>query len=135
MQVEIQTKNTSSSTEKSDQGFDPSNPLNLIHYPAVKIEEEDDRYFLKMEIPEYTLEDVRISTSNNTLKIRKIPFKGVHYIGDTNGNLFHNCEIYRDISFEDKISGDNIQKKYCDGVLCLEVQKELIKSESLASAI
>lgn len=97
---------------------------NSKYLPKVRITEDKDNFFIKMEVPGVSKEDVKISVEDNVLTV-----KGTkkHEIKTEETNLIIN-EIYsgefsRDFNLSNDVKIEAIDAEYNDGVLKITLPK------------
>jgi len=92
--------------------------------PVIDIEEDDDNYFVKAEIPGMKKEDVKISVRGNALSVsgeRKQE-------SETKNKTFHRIEqsygkFMRTITLPSEIDTERVKATYKDGILTVTLPK------------
>lgn len=99
-------------------------PMYTEVWPRVDIEETDDAYIIKAEMPGLKKEDVSIEIRNNVLSIsgekkevREEKSKNVHRRESFTGSF---C---RNFSLPDQVSVEKVDAEFKDGVLRLTIPK------------
>ncbi|MBS1516713.1 MAG: Hsp20/alpha crystallin family protein [Bacteroidetes bacterium] len=103
--------------------FENFNP-NTNFLPKVRITENRDNFFINMEIPGMTKEDVKISVENNVLNITGVK-KQEKKTEDTNliTNELYFGEFSRSFNLSKEIKIDSIDAEYKDGMLNITLPK------------
>lgn len=99
--------------------YAPSNYL-----PKVRISEDRDNFYIKMEIPGMTKEDVKISIENNVLTVNGVK-KQERKTEETNliTNEIYYGEFSRSFNITNDIKVDAIDAEYKDGILNITLPK------------
>ena len=94
------------------------------YIPIVRISEDKDNFFIKMEIPGMTKEDVKISIENNVLCVNGHK-KQEKKTEETNliMNEIYFGEFSRNFNLSNDIKLDAIDAEYKDGVLNITLPK------------
>lgn len=103
----------------SERSFDTSNIL-----PKARITENKDNFFINLEMPGVTKEELKISLENNVLSVSGTK-KQVKKTEDTNllMNEIYYGEFSRSFTVTDEIKKDNIEAEFKDGVLNITLPK------------
>lgn len=94
--------------------------------PSVDIEEEEDKYVIKADLPGVKKEDIEVKLENNVLSIRgekkteKETGKGTKH---HRTERFHGT-FARSFTLPETVKADEVDASYKDGVLMLTVPKE-----------
>jgi len=93
-------------------------------YPAVDIEENDDRYHVSMELPGMTKDDLQINYTDGVLKIsgekkeeREEKERNYHCYERRFGKFERSFRIYSDVK------ADKIDASFKDGILTVDLPK------------
>lgn len=92
--------------------------------PAVDIQEHDDRYVIKADIPGYEKEEIDIRLENDILTLSAQRNEEVNK--ETDGYLRRerrSTSLTRSIRFVKAIDGDQVKADYINGVLTVELPK------------
>lgn len=92
--------------------------------PKVRISEDKDNFYIKMEIPGMTKEDVKISIENNVLSVNGVK-KQEKKTEETNlivNEIFFG-EFSRNFNLSNDIKIDSIDAEYNNGVLNITLPK------------
>ena len=94
------------------------------YIPKVRISEDKDNFFINMEIPGMTKEDVKISIENNVLSVNGIK-KQEKKTEETNliVNEIYFGEFSRNFNLSNDIKIDSIDAEYKDGILNITLPK------------
>lgn len=92
--------------------------------PKVRISENKDNFFINMEIPGMTKEDVKISIENNVLNVNGVK-KQETKSEDTNiiANEIYLGEFSRNFNLSKEINIETIDAEYKDGMLNITLPK------------
>lgn len=103
----------------SERSFDTSNIL-----PKARITENKDNFFINLEMPGVTKEELKISLENNVLSVSGMK-KQTKKTEDTNllMNEIYYGEFSRSFTVTDEIKKDNIEAEFKDGVLNITLPK------------
>lgn len=94
------------------------------YIPKVRISEDKDNFFINMELPGMTKEDVKISIENNVLSVNGIK-KQEKKTEETNliVNEIYFGEFSRTFNLSNDIKIDSIDAEYKDGILNITLPK------------
>ncbi|MBS1551051.1 MAG: Hsp20/alpha crystallin family protein [Bacteroidetes bacterium] len=94
------------------------------YIPKVRISEDKDNFFINMEIPGMTKEDVKISIENNVLCVNGVK-KQEKKTEETNliVNEIYFGEFSRNFNLSNDIKIDAIDAEYKDGILNITLPK------------
>ncbi len=97
---------------------------NAVWAPLTDISEDNDNYFLNLDIPGVEKNDVKISYSNGNLIIKGERKEEK----ETKKSEFHRIErsfgkFYRSFSLPEKVKEDKIEAKFKDGSLSIVIPK------------
>ncbi|MBK8983890.1 MAG: Hsp20/alpha crystallin family protein [Ignavibacteria bacterium] len=97
---------------------------NTNFLPKVRITEDRDNFFINMEIPGMTKEDVKISVENNILSVNGVK-KQEKKTDDTNliTNEIYYGEFSRSFNLSKEIKIDSIDAEYKEGMLNITLPK------------
>ena len=103
----------------SERSFDTSSIL-----PKARITEDKDNFFINLEMPGVTKEELKISLENNVLSVSGTK-KQTKKTEETNllMNEIYYGEFSRSFSVTDEIKKDNIEAEFKDGVLNITLPK------------
>ncbi len=104
---------------------------NLGYYPAVDIQDKEDKYLLEAELPGMKESEVDLSLHNNILTIKgekKLESKTVKE-GYTHSERLYG-QFRRDIPFDDLVDADKVKAKLQDGILSIEIMKQAGAAQS-----
>jgi len=93
-------------------------------FPAMNVTQDDDRYFVRAELPGVQSKDLQISVERNKLSLsgkRDIPEEG-------KGVSYHRREraggaFSRSVTLPDELNADAVDATYTSGVLTIVAQK------------
>lgn len=92
--------------------------------PRIEINDLDDEYLIKAEVPGMTEKDITVSLRENNLILegdRKFSRKkqdDEHYFSE-----FHYGSFYRNIPLRDDVNPDKVKASYKNGILTVELEK------------
>lgn len=94
------------------------------YIPKVRISEDRDNFFIKVEMPGMTKEDVKIAVENNVLSINGVK-KQEKKTEETNliTNEIYYGEFSRSFNLSNDIKIDSIDAEFRDGVLNITLPK------------
>ena len=98
---------------------------NMDFYPAVDIQEKDDKYLLEVDIPGMTEDEINLDFHDNVLTLqgeRKSEFKEEkegYYHAERSLGTFR-----RDIPFDDEVNSEKVKAKLKNGTLHIELLKK-----------
>lgn len=97
-------------------------PSNYI--PKVRISEDRDNFYVKLEIPGITKDDVKVSIENNVLTVNGVK-KQERKSEETNliTNEIYYGEFSRSFNITNDIKVDSIDAEYKDGILNITLPK------------
>ncbi len=103
----------------SERTFDTSNIL-----PKSRISEDKDNFYLNLEMPGVSKEDLKINLENNVLSVSGTK-KNTKKNEDTNliMNEIYYGEFSRSFTVTDDIKKDNIEAEFKDGILNIVLPK------------
>ncbi len=103
----------------SERSFDTSSIL-----PKARITEDKDNFFINLEMPGVTKEELKISLENNVLSVSGTK-KHTKKTEDTNilMNEIYFGEFSRSFTVTDEIKKDNIEAEFKDGILNITLPK------------
>ena len=103
--------------------------------PSVDIEEAEDKYLIKADLPGVARDDIEVKLENGVLSIRGE--KRTEKTSDEEGGKRHRTERFhgtfaRSFTLPDAVRADAIDASYRDGVLSLTIPKaEEVKPKSI----
>lgn len=105
--------------------------------PAVDIYEDDNEFLLKLELPEMSKEDIRVSLNENVLAISGER----RFENEEKRDNYHRVErsygqFYRSFTLPPNVNVEDINAEYKDGVLRLSLPKrEEAKPKQISVAV
>lgn len=103
----------------------PAVPNSAAWMPSVDLQEEDDRFVLRADVPGVALKDIEVSAEDGTLTIRgERPAKD-----RVSSDAFEHIEraagtFLRRFTLPDSARAEAIKARYADGVLEIEIPKQ-----------
>ncbi len=112
-------------------GFSSPQVYDMSFYPAVDLQDREDRYLLEAELPGMKEDEVQLELHNNVLSIRGVKESEAKKKNDD----YTYTERYfgsfrRDIPFEDPVDADNVKAELKNGILHIELLKLEKKKKS-----
>lgn len=97
---------------------------NSKYLPKVRITEDKDNFFIKMEVPGVSKEDVKISVEDNVLTVKGTKKQEIK-TEETNLiiNEIYFGEFSRDFNLSNDVKIESIDAEYNDGVLKITLPK------------
>jgi HSP20 family protein len=98
----------------------------VLHFPPVNIHEDEQSYTLSMAAPGYEKTDFNVEMNDNILTISAE--KKAEQKEETSKTIrreFSYKSFKRSFTIDEKIDKDNIQAKYENGVLTLQLPKKM----------
>jgi len=101
--------------------------------PSVDIDEQEDKYLIKAELPGVDKNDIDVKLDNGMLRLRGEKHTG----SETKEGKRHRSERFygtfaRSFTLPEQIDADKVDASYKDGVLTLAIpKKELAKPKSI----
>jgi HSP20 family protein len=96
----------------------------VMNFPPINITEKDNAYLIEMAAPGYSKEDFKIDMEGNLLNISSEKKQEQKEENEKSiGKEFSYKSFKRSFTVDEKIDTDNIQAKYENGVLQLELPK------------
>ena len=102
-------------------------------FPAMNVTQDDDRYYVRAELPGIRTGDLKVSVERNKLSVagkREIREEG-------DGVSYHRREraggsFSRSITLPDELNADAVEAKYNDGILTMVLPKaEAVKAREI----
>lgn len=102
----------------------PQDGASLVWSPAADLWETDDSYLISLDLPGLTKQDVEITFEHGTLQVsgerkmtQEVQERQYHRIERRQGRFF------RTFRFDRSVNPDQIEARFRDGVLTLQVPK------------
>jgi HSP20 family protein len=100
-------------------------PNNAAWSPSVDLQEENDRFVLRADVPGVSAKDIEVSTDDGMLTVRgerpateRVSGNGFEHIERAAGTFL------RRFTLPDSAQADAIKARYSDGVLEIEIPKQ-----------
>jgi HSP20 family protein len=98
---------------------------NATWRPSVDLQEENDRFVLRADVPGVTAKDIEVSAEDGTLTVRgerpakeRVSSDGFEHIERAAGTFL------RRFTLPDSVRAEAIKARYADGVLEIEIPKQ-----------